>query len=149
MKRPLRGLFRLGALLGLGMSVAGVAAAQPSPPPGQPQGPATGQNVTPPPGVTESATIDNPGFDRPAIPLRQREDNLAARLDAALAEGSIDRKTYDRAKATLDQIRADEDRLRGTVEGDLTGVQTSRLEHRIHALAASIHWGRGARGGGR
>ncbi len=146
MARRRRSLAVLLALSTLG--VASNTSAQPSPPPGQPQGPATGQNVAPPPGVLESETIHNPGFERPAIPLRQREDNLGARLDAAVADGSIDQGAYDRAKATLAEIRADEDRMRGTPDGDLTANQTARLEHRIRNLAASIHWGRRARGGG-
>ncbi len=138
----------VGVLICLGLALASAAKSQPSPPPGQPQGPATGQNVAPPPGVLESETIHNPGFDRPAVPLRQREDNLAARLDAALADGSIDQKTFDRAKASLAQIRADEDRMRGSESGDLSSNETARLEHRVRNLFASIHWGRGVKSGG-
>jgi len=72
--------------------------------------------------------------------LKDREHWLFSRLDKARDDGSIDGHEYDRVKHEMDNIRADEDRMRDSHDGQLTDNQSAELEARLDSVATQIHW---------
>lgn len=119
----------VGVLFALGLAC--VAAAQPSvlPPPS-----------APPAGASRPAPPEADNLIRGDFSLKQREDRLAGLLDRSLADGSLGRAEYSRARGELAAIQAREDGIRRRHHGELTDTTTFRLEGRIKALIASLRW---------
>lgn len=131
MKPHLPFLAACGAGMTLVLAVAGVAAAQPS-------------SLPPPPIDNTPAAASGPAaaddLIRGDFSLKQREDRLAALLNSSVAVGSLSRAEYSRARGELAAIQAREDGIRRRHRGELTDTTTFRLEGRIKALIASLHW---------
>jgi len=72
--------------------------------------------------------------------LKDREHWLFTRLDKARDDGSIDGREYDRVRHDMENIRADEDRMRDNHDGQLTDNETTSLEARLGGVANQIHW---------
>jgi hypothetical protein len=72
--------------------------------------------------------------------LKDREHWLFSRLDRARDDGSIDGHEYGRVRHEMDNIRADEDRMRDSHDGQLTDNQSASLEARLDSVADQIHW---------
>jgi hypothetical protein len=126
---PLLPACGVGVILALG--IAGVAAAQPS-------------SLPPPPSSNAPAAASGPAaadeLIRADFSLKQREDRLAALLDSSVADGSLSKAEYSRARGDLAAIQAREDAIRRRHHGELTDTTTFRLEGRIKALIASLRW---------
>lgn len=132
--RPLPFLVASGIGVALSFGRAGVPAAQPSslPPPATNSASSAGANRPAPP---EADSLIRGDFS-----LKQREDRLAALLDRSLADGSLGKAEYSRARGELAAIQAREDGIRQRHHGELTDTTTFRLEGRIKALIASLRW---------
>jgi hypothetical protein len=130
MKPFLPYLAACGVGLTLWLDMAGVAAAQPS--------------ALPPPPIANAPAASGPaaGDDliRADFSLKQREDRLAALLESSVADGSLGRAEFTRARGELAAIQAREDGIRRRHHGELTDTTTFRLEGRIKALIASLQW---------
>jgi hypothetical protein len=72
--------------------------------------------------------------------LKEREHWLFSRLDKARDDGSIDGHEYDRVRHEMENIRADEDRMRDGHDGQLTDNESVALEARLDGVASQIHW---------
>jgi hypothetical protein len=88
----------------------------------------------------DSETIRNDSWERSDLSLDQREALFQSRLDQALADGSIGEADFDRGKAELDAIKAEDQRLRERGQGRLTDSQVFLLGARLHDLSGSIRW---------
>jgi hypothetical protein len=122
-----------GAGLALGLSLSGVAAAQPSALPPPPTGSVPPAAIHPAPAAADDLIHGD-------FSLKQREDRLAALLNSSVADGSLSRAEYSRARGELAAIQAREDSIRQRHHGELTDTTTFRLEGRIKALIASLRW---------
>ncbi len=72
--------------------------------------------------------------------LGQREDWLSTQMDKSLANGSLDRAEFNRARLEMDHLRQEESRTRHDGGGQLTPNQNSEFEARLDTMAAKIHW---------
>ena len=72
--------------------------------------------------------------------LRERGKWVNDRIDKSRDDGALDRGEYDRARHSLDDLRHEEDRMRGHQHGQLTDNETADLESRLDAMADRIHW---------
>jgi len=73
--------------------------------------------------------------------LKEREDWLDHRLDAARDDGSINPEEFRHVQDQLAQVRADEDSLRSRHEGgQLTDSENANLEARLDYIGDRIHW---------
>src|SRR5580693_9842689 len=66
--------------------------------------------------------------------LRQREDWLSDQLKNSLANGSLDKAEFNRARLEMDHLRQEESRMRHDGGGDLTDNQKSDLEARLDTM---------------
>jgi hypothetical protein len=87
-------------------------------------------------GVDASAVVGDHGN----FTLQQREHWLDNRLSTARDDGSIDGHEFDRVRHELSSIREEEDRLRGSHDGQLTDNENTDLEARLDVVANQIHW---------
>ncbi len=122
------------AIILLGGTSAG---AQPSPPPGQPE-PVTGQNVVPTPAVEPIEAPPRDLAHRPDLGLEARETSLKTRLDQAFSQGTLSRAAFDRGKARIAAVEADDVRLRQRHNGRLRRRETSRLGARLDEVSKSL-----------
>jgi hypothetical protein len=72
--------------------------------------------------------------------LKNREQWLFSRLDKARDDGSIDGHEYGRVRHEMEDIHADEDRMRDNHDGQLTDNENASLEARLDTVANQIHW---------
>jgi len=76
--------------------------------------------------------------------LKERESWLSARLNMAHNDGTIGGESFDSVHHELGDLRADEDRMRDSHDGQLTDNETVALEGRLNDLADQLHWLRDA-----
>jgi len=88
-------------------------------------------------GVNANAAVATHSGD---FTLKQREDWLSRRIDMARDDRSISNDEHDRIRDALNELRDQENHLRGMHDGQLTDNETASLETNLDNMADQIHW---------